>query len=230
MKKILILVLCAVMFCAFAVVSSAQTFSDMSVSTEINSEGNSTSEKENATEGEISPDTTIPETKETEPVTEKIKTYITSHLEEISVIVSLIVAAIYSKIKDGKFGASLGTLNSNAINIANRSASIAEEAFEKMKTVAEAVESWGEKINTLIEQVSKSEEEKTKLADSLAKVETFLKGAKLATLELSNEFAELLVLANIPNSVKDELFARHSKAVHEIEAAEEGTTNDGTQA
>ena len=48
----------------------------------------------------------------------------------------------------------------------------------------------------------------------------YIKASKLANVELANELAELLVLANIPNSKKDELYSRHIAAVAAISDAE----------
>ena len=81
-------------------------------------------------------------------------------------------------------------------------------------------------FETVLKEIRKSAEEKKCLEDTLAHVETFLKTAKLATLELSNEVAELLVLANIPNSKKEELYARHKQAVQDLEEAEGVINND----
>ena len=50
----------------------------------------------------------------------------------------------------------------------------------------------------------------------------------LADKELSDEIAQLLNLSNLPNSVKDELYARHIAAVKLIEG--EVSTNDGNEA
>lgn len=244
MKKILVFILCTVMLCAFAVSASAETHSDMLTSAGNENSGNSHPEKENATESEISPDTTAPEntesTTETEPpaeetapeptVTEYIAEYVKSHIEELCVMASLIVAAIYSKIKDGKFGASLGTLNSNAIKIANKGVEIAESAAEKMDGATSKLMELEEKITSVTEKYEKSEEEKAELSTMLSRVEILLKSVKGAALEASNEVAELLVRANLPNSVKDEIYGRHMKAVHELEAAEEGTADDGKKA
>lgn len=244
MKKILVFILCAVMLCAFAVSASAETHSDMLTATENENVGNSNPEKENATESEISPDTTGPENTETpteteppaeeltpEPtVTERITDYVKSHIEELSVIASLIIAAIYSKIKDGKFGATLGTLNSNAIKIANKGVEVAEAAAEKMDGATVKLKELEEKFTSVMEKYEKSEEEKTALYTLLASVESLLKGVKGAALEASNEVAELLVRANLPNSVKEEIYGRHMKAVHELEASEEGMNDDGKKA
>ena len=65
------------------------------------------------------------------------------------------------------------------------------------------------------------------------RLENHLKVAKLANTELANEVAELLVLANIPNSKKDELYARHRAAVALIDAAStenEVENDDGEEA
>ena len=47
----------------------------------------------------------------------------------------------------------------------------------------------------------------------------------LANVELANEVAELLVLANIPNSKKEELYSRHLAAVGAIAEAEKIEVN-----
>lgn len=235
MKKIIIFTLIAVLmslFCVTAFAEGAQT-SGTAAETEISD--NSTTEKENASEGEISADKTIPETNGAEPSEEKtaadyIVEYVTSHVEELTVIISLIGAAIYSKIKDGKFGATLGTLNSNAIKIANKSAEVAEAAADKMSGAMDKLKLLEDKFSLIMEKYEKSEEEKAELAAMLANTETLLKSVKVAALEASNEVAELLVHANLPNSVKDEMYGRHMKAVHELEAVEGETNNDGQKA
>ena len=72
----------------------------------------------------------------------------------------------------------------------------------------------------MLEEIKRNAEEKKKLEDTITSVEKLLKATKLANLELSNEVAELLVLANIPNAKKDELYARHTNAVSQLEAVE----------
>jgi hypothetical protein len=52
---------------------------------------------------------------------------------------------------------------------------------------------------------------------TLAEVNTHLQTSKAANIEFANELAELLVLANIPNSKKDELYTRHRAAVDAID-------------
>ena len=179
----------------------------------------------------VAPDTSVTETvpEDEKPITETIVDYVKEHLEEISVIVSLIAAAIYKKIKDGRLGATLGTLNNNAITIAENSATTIKKALAEVEDISNVVNGYKDEIASLLAEIRKSAEEKKSLEDTLSHVETFLKTAKLATLELSNEVAELLVLANIPNSKKEELYARHTQAVHELEAVEEVMSNVGKE-
>ena len=58
---------------------------------------------------------------------------------------------------------------------------------------------------------------------SLEQAEKRYETAKLANIELANEVAELLVLANIPPAKKEELYARHRAAVDKIAEAETST-------
>jgi hypothetical protein len=163
--------------------------------------------------------------------TEVIVEWVKTHIEEISVIGSLIVYAFYEIKKHGKLNISMGILNNNAIEIAKSNSDTVKAALEQMADLALKVEGYKNEFTTIIEESRKTVEEKQGLEATLSHVENFLRTSKLATIELSNEVAELLVLANIPNSKKDELYARHMKAVHELEAVEqeEVTSNDRTE-
>jgi hypothetical protein len=169
-------------------------------------------------------------TEEKKPITEVIVDYVKSHVEELTVIVSMIGAGIYGARSRKKMDGSIGTLNNNAISIATNSTTIVEKALARVDEIAGVVNTYGEKMTALMEEIRNSEEEKKALKDALVKVESYLSTAKLATIEMSNEVAELLCLSNIPNSKKDELYARHTKAVHELEAAEEVINHDVTEA
>lgn len=176
---------------------------------------------------------TVPETTTTEevekPMTDIIVDYVKSHIEELSVIGTLILTIVYEIRKHKSLNGSIGTLNNNAIAVAENSANTIKAALTEVGDIAKVVNGYKDEFASLLGEVRKSAEEKKSLEDTLAHVETFLKTAKLATIELSNEVAELLVLANIPNSKKDELYARHTKAVHDLEAAEEVMKNDGKE-
>ena len=160
-------------------------------------------------------------------ITEEIVTYVKSHIEEISVIGTLLLTIFYEIRKHRNLNGSIGALNNNAITMAENSTEAIKKALSEAKDIADVVINYKEEFNTLLGEIRKSAEEKARLEDTLSHVETFLLTAKSATLELSNEVAELLVLANIPNSKKEELYARHMKAVHDIEQAEEAISNDG---
>lgn len=167
---------------------------------------------------------------EEKPITEQIVDYVKSHVEELTVIVSMIGAGIYGAHSRKKMDGSIGTLNNNAISIASNSTTIVEKALARVDEIAGVVNTYGEKMSALMDEIRNSEEEKKALKDALDKVESYISTAKLATVEMANEVAELLCLANIPNSKKDELYARHTKAVHELEAAEEVMNHDVTEA
>ena len=198
MKRIIIFALCVLLICAIPTVAFAETSAEAEVETE--------AEKS---------------------ATEEIVDYVKSHIEEIAVIVFMALGSFYEARQRGKMNGSIGTLNNNAISVAENSASTIKNVLSEVKDIAGVVAKYKDAFETLIEEVRKSAEEKAKLEDTIKHVETFLLTAKSATLELSNEVAELLVLANIPNSKKEELYSRHMKAVHDIEQAEEAISNDG---
>lgn len=200
MKKIFVFILCVMLICAVPFVASAEeTLPEVPEQTE-----------------------TVPETDEVieKSITEEIVDYVKSHIEELSVIGTLLATIFYEIRKHGKLNGSIGTLNNNAIAIAENSADAIKTALTEVVDIADTVKNYKDEFASLIAEVKKSAEEKKSLEDTLAHVETFLKSAKLATLELSNEVAELLVLANIPNSKKEELYSRHRAAVDAIATAE----------
>jgi hypothetical protein len=89
-----------------------------------------------------------------------------------------------------------------------------------MQEVKAEVVGYKAAIDKLLAAFTANAEEKQKLEAKLDEVNNHLKTAKLASMELANEVAELLVLANIPNSKKEELYARHLAAVGAIAEAE----------
>jgi hypothetical protein len=161
--------------------------------------------------------------------TDKIVEYVKENIDKAVVIIVMLGYSIVESRLRGKTNGSITTLNNNAIAIAKSSAETIESAMSKVESIGGELYELKDKFETMLDEIRKSAEEKKNLEDALNHVETFLKSAKLATLELSNEVAELLVLANIPNSKKEELYARHTKAVHELEAVEEVTSDDGKE-
>jgi hypothetical protein len=182
----------------------------------------------------VEPETTVtedvaPETEADEPkdsVVDAIVSYVQAHIEEITVIATLLGGVIYKIAESRRLKGSIGRLNNNAIAVAQNSAKDTQEMIANAMTLVKTVESYKEEMSSLLAEVRKNAEEKETLEATLCNVANLIKTSKLATLELSNEVAELLVLANIPNSKKEELYARHKEAVTAIKAAEEVIIND----
>lgn len=168
---------------------------------------------------EITPaeDIVIEETEEaSEPFDisiDDIVSYVKEHYEEISVILGLIVSALYSLRLNKKTANSITTVNNNAVAIAENSAS-------SMAAMSSVVEQYQTQMEAMLAEIRRNDKERADLEESLAEVTKYLKATRLANVELGNEVAELLILANIPNSKKDELYARHLAAVNEIALAE----------
>jgi hypothetical protein len=165
-----------------------------------------------------------------EPITEVISSYFQENFEETTVVSSIVFFLLYYIRDRIKLKGTIGTLNNNAIAVANNSAETIKTALAGVAEVVEVVNKYKDEVESLLGEIRKSAEEKKSLEETLAHVEGFLKTSKLATIELSNEVAELLVLANIPISKKEELYSRHRAAVDAIAEAEgEVTTHDGEE-
>lgn len=220
MKKIFALILCAMLICATPVVAFAEGEETATEVTE-----NITVE-EIVTESEISaPEQTIPD---------KIATFFSENFEGtsfISLAVTIVGYVFYEIKKHRKLDGSIGTLNNNAITIAKNSTETIKDAMEKVADIAEVVTGYKDEMASMIAEIRKNAEEKQSLEDMLQIVQKTLETSKMASKELADEVAELLVLANIPPSKKEELYARHRAAVNAIATAEntEVITNDGKE-
>lgn len=148
-----------------------------------------------------------------EPSVDKFMDFIGSHFEEISVILTLIFSALIGALKNKQINTSVTTLNNNAV-------AVADNSLESMKGVSTVVQQYKDAMSAMLAEIRRNDEERASLEESLAEVSKYLKSTRLANVELANEVAELLVLANIPNSKKDELYARHLAAVNAIAEAE----------
>lgn len=153
-------------------------------------------------------------------MTDQVLGYVQEHLEEISVIITLILTVLYQVLKHGSLNKSIGTLNNNAVKVAENSKVSIDEALGKMGNMSDAVIEYKEQIEKLLGEFRATAEEKQQLERALAETQKFIQTAKLANIEFANELAELLVLANIPPSKKEELYARHRKSVEAIADAE----------
>jgi hypothetical protein len=161
---------------------------------------------------------------EAESTTDKIMAYIQVHLEELSVIITLCFSVLYQIRKHANLNKSIGTLNNNAISIAENSATAIGTALNGVNKASAVVDGYKINIEALLAEYRTTAEDRRRLEKMLVETENHLKTAKLANVEFANELAELLVLANIPNSKKDELYARHRAAVDAIACAEAEAT------
>ena len=164
-------------------------------------------------------------------LTEQILGYAKEHFEEVVVMAYICITSIYERKKQKATLNSIATVNNNAVNVATNSQLAIDSSREKMELMASVVVGYKETIEKLLSKFEESEKDKLKLEEMLAQVHNTLKASKLANMELANEVAELLVLANIPNSKKEELYARHLAAVGAIAEAEntEVTNNENGQ-
>ena len=215
MKKILAIVLCVMLVCMMSVVAFAEA--------EV-VEGDATLDE---TPVETPPEETPTEDEKTEEeiqaelTTEKIVNYITEHLEEFSVILTMILTVFYQVRKHIELNKSIATMNNNTVSVAQNSANAIANTVSGMAGMTDTLNGYKTEMEKMLAEIRANEEEKRNMAAMLEKVNKHLETSKSANLEFSNELAELLVLANIPNSKKDELYARHRAAVDAIAAAEE---------
>lgn len=206
MKKLFVLILCVLLiFCTFTMIASAAEPGVEEDTTEAD------------IEAEISESVTL--------YTEKIVSYIKQHLEEISVIITLILTTFYQIRKHIVLNNTVATTNNNAVTIAENSLAAIGQALTEVSSVSSVVNGYKDETARMLAEVRANAEEKQKLEQALTEVQAYLKTAKLANVELANEVAELLVLANIPNSKKEELYSRHLAAVGAIADAENAVTD-----
>jgi type I site-specific restriction endonuclease len=131
---------------------------------------------------------------------------------------------------------SIGTLNNNAVAVAENSSASINQALAQMSGSSAVVGEYTNSISSLLAEVRANAEEKKQLQTMLANVQYYLDTAKQANVEFSNELAELIVLSNIPNAKKDEFYARHRAAIDALNAVvpvlvqEEVTADEGNEA
>jgi hypothetical protein len=218
MKKILAIVLCVMLVCMMSVVAFAE---DAEVV-----EGDATLDEPPVETPDEVPDETPKDDEkpdaqiEAELTTEKIVNYLTEHLEEFSVILTMILTVFYQVRKHIELNKSIATMNNNTVSVAQNSANAIANTVSGMAGMTDTLNGYKTEMEKMLAEIRANEEEKRNMAAMLDKVNTHLETSKKANLEFSNELAELLVLANIPNSKKDELYSRHRAAVDALESAE----------
>ena len=243
MKKVIILMLCVLMLMIPLSVSAEEATDAVTEGEEVVEVEDTTPEEETPAEDEIPgeeyapgdvfegevivPEETpeeVPEDTDAEAeinaITEMIVGWIEDNWDKISLVVTAIATILYYMKELGVLKKSVGVLNNNSITVAQNSEASITEAKAVMQAVGETLGSFKVAVEKITEEYKQTAEDNKALNKRLVDFEKHLKNAKAANVELSNEVAELLVLANIPNSKKDELYSRHRAAVALIEAAE----------
>jgi hypothetical protein len=230
MKKILAFIVCIVLVCAMPlVVFAEETTEDVVDTTPVVEE---TIPETDVPDVAPTPSTDLTPEEEAKGYADIIAAWFEANSGALGIVFTIIGYGIVLFKKVKTMTASVTTMNNNAVSISENGSIIANNALTQVKDIAEVVRGYSDKMAELLAKIEKSEEDKQKLETALTDVHTHLKTAKLANVELANEVAELLVLANIPNSKKDELYARHLAAVGAIAEAEntEVTEDDREEA
>lgn len=241
MKKFIAIAICAVLLGTFALTASAEgdilETTDPTASEAVQTESVETEPVESASEIETS--NSAEEPTDEPPVTDPgevdnsdpnkiefdfsaqgIVNFIKSHLDTITAIITMIGTTLVYIKKHGILNKTMTTMNNNTVAVSENSVATIKESLVNMQSMTNIVMGYKDEIAKLLEEVRQNADERAKLESSLAEVSDYLKATRMANVELANEVAELLVLANIPNSKKDELYARHLKAIEAIAEAE----------
>lgn len=190
MKKILAILLCIVVICTLSVTVFAEETTPEGTPEDIPSQEEIEAEADKIANN----------------IVDDIVAWVQEYGEKIILIVTFLASIYYTAQKTKAVIKSAGTLNNNAITVAEKSANAVNDAYATVSGCKEELVSIKGEIKTSLEQIAKQYET-----------------AKLANIELANEVAELLVLANIPPAKKEELYARHRAAVDKIAEAEKST-------
>lgn len=149
-------------------------------------------------------------------ISEKFEEWVVPHLEEISVIVTLLFSCVFQFRKNRLLTKSMGTMNNNTVAVAEQSADMMEQARAGLENAALAVRGYEEKMETLLDAYRTTAEDRERLAAEIREMREYSEKAAEANIEFSNELAELLSLANIPDYKKEEIGERHLAAVRAI--------------
>lgn len=219
MKKILIII-CIVLMCAMPLTVFAEEASETApvVETIPETEAIDTAPPVDVAPLPVPSEPTFEE--EAKGYTDKIAAWFEANSGALGIVFTIIGYGIVLFKKVKTMAKSVTTLNNNAVSVSESGSKIATDALKKIDEASKVVGGYADKISELLAKIEKSEEDKQRLEAALSDVHAHLKTAKAANVELANEVAELLVLANIPNSKKDELYARHLAAVGAIADAE----------
>lgn len=156
--------------------------------------------------------------------------WIEPNLEEISVVVALIGYGIANFKKLTNVLKSLGIMNNNTITISKENATLMEQAMASIEAASNTVLAWDEKIAQILVAYQQTAEDNQRLEKELVEIKNYLKISAEANIAFSNELADLIALANIPNYKKDELGSAHVMQVKAIIAAMEKAVSEADNA
>ena len=217
MKKIFALILCF-MFIAVPILAYAENESEETITEEILPEETVIPEENPTSAPEGDTGKNWNEVKDT--ISGAFVKWVEPNLEEIGVVVTLIGYGIVLFKKLASVLKSLGIMNNNTITISKENANRMEQAMTAVTGYEERIKVLLDHYTSLAETLVQTAEDKKKLENELVEIKNYLKISADANLEFSNELAELLGLANIPNYVKEEIGARHVAAKNNIIEAE----------
>jgi hypothetical protein len=149
-----------------------------------------------------------------------ILNWVKPHIEEISVIITLVFYVVASAKDRKNLNKNMGVMNNSTIAIANNSNEKMSEALTLMRASSDSVVSYDERIKTLLESYNNTLEDNRRFREEYVEMKKYLKASTEANIEFANELAELLALANIPNYKKEEIGKRHATNVAAIRDAE----------
>jgi hypothetical protein len=237
MKKIFAILLCLFIICAMPLMASAQS-NLMMVEDSIPEEEippvideEIPEEIPEETPEEIPPVDTVepqptpepaptPEDTSSQTLAQQIEEWIVARLDDIAVVVTLVCTILFNIVKAKSDKTFIKKLNNNAIAIAENSKEYVGTALAGVENTTNTLQTYVALMNEVLETARKNSAENKTLVTFITEVEGCLKTAVSANKEFANELAELLNLANIPNSLKDKLYERHQAAIDALDEQE----------
>lgn len=246
MKKIFALILCLMLLCATPLVAFAEEVTEDTTVTEediITEEAPAPTPEAPEEVPEQIPEQTPTEGETTDEeqaehswtdvkttVSDAILEWVYDNYDKALVTLFLIMTALYEKVRDKRNYKVMGTLNNNAITVATDGKAFMANALATIERVVEVIIKFTEKIDELLKQYRQTAEDKARLEAELVEFKNYLKTATDANIAFSNELANLIALANIPNYKKEELGSAHVMQVKAIIAAMEKAVSEADNA
>ncbi len=222
MKKIIAIMVGLMLIFAMPVLCFAEEAEAGEAADTTVTEDNSTTETETPTEEEKTPSEDAPAVEDQlKTITDAIAKFLEENGIDIAQIVTFITGALAVVMKIRESIKAAKVLNNNSITISKENATFMAQAQSALEGVSAIVTKYEGDINKLLEAFKVTAEEKVVLEREIVEINAQFKVLAEANIEFSNELAELLSLANIPNFKKEEIGARHAAAVNIIKDSED---------